>query len=269
MREEVERPLSSKIFKSTTISPVIEAKLLLSKKKDNGDSTHSTQSGQSAEELLLNAEQQAAAILKQANEQNLLEKEKAIAELESWKHYEREKVMAELEEIKKQGFSEGYYQGNQEAMSEYTSKIQLAQEILDKAYTEKKEIINESEPFVIDLSVEIASKIIQKELETKPELLIEMIKKNLVYSNERSMISICVSPEDYSFVQNQRNQLLESLEGQIEVKILPEHSIEKGGCVIRTSYGSIDARIDVQLKEIKQALLKTLQDDLYEENAGD
>lgn len=269
MREEVERPLSSKIFKSTTISPVIEAKLLLSKKKDNDDSTPSMQSGQSAEELLLNAEQQAAAILKQANEQNLLEKEKAIVELESWKQYEREKVMAELEEIKKQGFSEGYDQGNQKAMSEYTSKIQLAQEILDKAYKEKKEIINESEPFVIDLSVEIASKIIQKELETKPELLIEMIKQNLVYSNERSMISICVSPEDYSFVQNQRKQLLESLEGQIEVKILPEHSIEKGGCVIRTSYGSIDARMDVQLKEIKQALLKTLQDDLYEENAGD
>ncbi len=240
--------------------------LLLSKKRGNDDTTDCIQSSQSAEELLLSAEQQAAAILKSAKEQSLLEKEQAVSELENWKRIQQEKVMQDLEDIKQQGFRSGFEQGKQEAESEYTSKIQLSQELLTKAYQEKKEIINESEPFVIDLAVQIASKIIQKELEAKPEVLIEMIKQNLVYSNERSMISICVSPEDFTFVQNQRNQLLESLEGQVEVKILPEHSIEKGGCVIRTSYGSIDARLDVQLKEIKQALLKTLQDDSYEEN---
>ncbi|MEH6905630.1 FliH/SctL family protein [Neobacillus drentensis] len=261
--------MSSKIFKSTTISPVIEAMLLLSKKRGNDDTTDCIQSSQSAEELLLSAEQQAAAILKSAKEQSLLEKEQAVSELENWKRIQQEKVMQDLEDIKQQGFRAGFEQGKQEAESEYTSKIQLSQELLTKAYQEKKEIIHESEPFVIDLAIQIASKIIQKELDSKPEVLIEMIKQNLVYSNERSMISICVSPEDFTFVQNQRNQLLESLEGQVEVKILPEHSIEKGGCVIRTSYGSIDARIDVQLKEIKQALLKTLQDDSYEENAGD
>lgn len=261
--------MSSKIFKSTSIPPVIDSKLFLAIKKRNVDSAHSIELNQSAEELLQNAKLQAASILKSANEQQLLEKEKAAAELESWKRVEHEKVIGELEDIKQKGWNEGYDHGMQEAVSEYTSKIQLAQVILDKAYKEKQEIIKEAEPFVIQLSVEIASKIIQKELETKPEVLIEMIKQNLVYSNERSMISICVSPDDFSFVQNQRNQLLESLEGQIEVKILPEHSIEKGGCVIRTSYGSIDARIDVQLKEIKQALLKTLQDDTYEEHAGD
>lgn len=258
--------MSSKIFKSASIPPVIEAKFLVARKRGNGDSV---QSGQSGEELLQQTEQQAAAILQQVNEQILQEKEKAAAELASWQQTEQEKVTAELEGIKMQGWNEGYEKGMQQAVTDYSAKIQLAEEILAKAYMEKKEIIYEAEPFVIELSVQMAAKIIQKELETKPEVLIEMIKQNLVYSNERSMISICVSPEDYSFVQNQRKQLLEVLEGQIEVKILPEHSIEKGGCVIRTSYGSIDARIDVQLKEIKQALLKRLRDDSYEENAGD
>lgn len=259
--------MSSKIVKSTSIPSIIDTKLFLSIKRGNVDPAHSAQSNQTPEELLQHAEEQAAEILKNAQERSLLEKEKAALELENWTRAQQEKVTQELEEIKRQGWSEGYGQGMQEAEKEYTAKIELAQEILDKAFKEKKEIIQESEPFVIELSVQIASKIIQEELTTKPDVLIEMIKQNLVYSNERSMISICVSPEDFSFVQNQRQQLLESLEGQIEVKILPEHSIEKGGCVIRTSYGSIDARIDVQLKEIKQALLKTLQDDLYEENA--
>ncbi|PLS01461.1 FliH/SctL family protein [Neobacillus cucumis] len=261
--------MSSKIVKSTYVPSVIEATLLLSKRKGSSHPAHPMELGLSPEERLQNAEQQAAAMLKKAHDDLLLDREKAAAELEDWKRLERDQVNLELETIRQQGWSEGYDQGRQTAETDYSSKVQLAKEILAKAYKEKEEIIHEAEPFVIELSVQIASKIIQKELETKPEVLIEMIKQNLVYSNERSMISICVSPEDFSFVQAQRNQLLEMLEGQIEVKILPEHSIEKGGCVIRTSYGSIDARLDVQLKEIKQALLKTVQDEKYEETAGD
>ncbi|MEH7336028.1 FliH/SctL family protein [Neobacillus drentensis] len=260
--------MSSRIFKSASIPPVIEAKLLLSRKKVTEGAAYPLVSEQSAEEQRRNAEQQAEAILLKVREQILLEKEEAEAELEQWKRAEQEKVLAELAEVKRQGFKEGYDEGMGKAEIDYFSKIQLAEEVLEKAYKEKKEIIKESEPFIIELSLQMAEKVIHKELETKPDVLIHMIKQSLFYSNERSMISICVSPDDFTFVQNQRNQLLESLEGQVEVKILPEHSIEKGGCVIRTSYGSIDARIDVQLKEIKQALLKTLRDDSYEENAG-
>lgn len=233
------------------------------------DFTHTIESSKIAEELVKDAKQHASAILKQAEVTVLFEKEKAETEFEKWKLFEQEKVNVELEEIKQQGFDQGFKEGIHQAHHDYSSKIKLAQEILEKAYEEKQDIIKESEPFVIELSVQIASKIIQKELETKPNVLIHMIKQNLIYSNERSMISICVNPDDFTYVQNQRNQLLESLEGQIEVKILPEQSIEKGGCVIRTSYGSIDARIDVQLKEIKQALLKTIRDDSYEKNVED
>ena len=217
---------------------------------------------------MLQAQQQAAALVKSAEAEMAEQKEKAQAELEEWKQLELEKVNAELEEIKQQAFRQGYEEGLNQSHQDYSDKIKLSEDILEKAYEEKKAIIKESEPFVIELAHQIAEKVIQMELAADPEVLLHMIKQSLLYSNERSMISICVSPEDFIYVQNQRQQLLESVEGQIEVKILPEHSIEKGGVVIRTSYGSIDARIDVQLKEIKQALLKTLQDETYEENAG-
>lgn len=252
--------MSSNLFKATSISPVIETKYLAIKKE-----IESLNSGPFAEELLQDAEEQAAEIIREAQELAAAEKAKTEQELAAWKLFEQEKVMQELEEIKRQGFNEGYAEGLQQSQLDYAGRIGLAQEVLDKAYEEKKNIIKESEPFVIELAVNMASKVIQKELAANPETLIHLIKQSLLYSNERSMISICVSPEDYEFVQNQRQQLLESVEGQVEVKILPEHSIEEGGCVIRTSYGSIDARIDVQLKEIKQALLKTLRDDAYEQ----
>ncbi|WP_412176713.1 FliH/SctL family protein [Bacillus sp. T3] len=35
-----------------------------------------------------------------------------------------------------------------------------------------------------------------------------------------------------------------------------DHSVSQQGCIIRTAYGSIDARIDTQIEEIKKAILE-------------
>jgi flagellar assembly protein FliH len=46
------------------------------------------------------------------------------------------------------------------------------------------------------------------------------------------------------------------LDGQAELSIIPDYSVQDEGCVIRTPLGSVDAKIDTQLKEIKQVLLE-------------
>jgi flagellar assembly protein FliH len=37
--------------------------------------------------------------------------------------------------------------------------------------------------------------------------------------------------------------------------IVPDHSVQDQGCVIKTAFGSVDARVETQLTEIRQALL--------------
>nr|WP_239094334.1 FliH/SctL family protein [Bacillus sp. B15-48] len=176
--------------------------------------------------------------------------------------------MVQLEEEKRRGYQEAYEigieEGRDHGLEQYREQIVQARNLLEAAYEEKNRVIQEAEPFVIELSMEIAKKIIQQELKTHEESLLPMIKESLSSVYESSSLSIHVAPDDYQFVQKQRPHLLGVVNGKVEVKILPDYSIQHGGCMIHTSSGSVDARIDVQLSEIKKALLAYQQEERSE-----
>jgi len=190
---------------------------------------------------------------------------KAQEELDQWRQQEEQDFLLQLEEEKRRGYLEGYQMGmqdgSQHAEEQYKTRLEQAAEILEQAFQEKDQVIKEAEPFVIELTTEIAKKVIQHELILHPEAIIHLIKQTLAAVYETSAITISVAPEDFAFVQKQRQQLLAVDNGQIEIKVFPDHSIEQGGCIIRTSSGSVDARIDVQLSEIKKVLLSYQQEE--------
>lgn len=65
---------------------------------------------------------------------------------------------------------------------------------------------------------------------------------------------MCVSPKHFQYIQDAREELALALDSQAELQIIPDASVNDQGCVIRSSFGSIDARVDAQLKEIKTVL---------------
>jgi len=196
------------------------------------------------------------------------EKQRAEQELNEWRTREEESFRSQLEEEKRRGYEEGYQlgieDGIQHAKEQNQIHLQKAADLLEQAYQEKAAIIQEADPFVIELTMEIAKKVIQQELKTHPDTLLQIIKQTLSSVYETDSISIGVALEDFSFVQKQREQLLAMNNGQVEIKVFPDYSIEQGGCIIRTSSGSVDARIDVQLSEIKKVLLAYQQEDYRE-----
>jgi flagellar assembly protein FliH len=223
-------------------------------------------------EQMLTEEMQPQPFVDHEKEQLLLEftqlKERTQQELDEWRTREEESFRSQLEEEKRRGYEEGYQlgtrDGNQHAKEQYQIHLQKAADLLEQAYQEKAAIIQEADPFVIELTMEIAKKVIQQELKTHPDALLHIIKQTLSSVYETDSISIGVAPEDFSFVQKQREQLLAMNNGQVEIKVFPDYSIQQGGCIIRTSSGSVDARIDVQLSEVKKVLLAYQQGDSRE-----
>ncbi|WHY88406.1 FliH/SctL family protein [Neobacillus novalis] len=192
------------------------------------------------------------------------QKAQIAAELAEWKNKEQAQFLLLLEEEKKRGYQEGYQngfdEGKEHANLQYRELIEHASAILEQAFQEKQAVIQEAEPFVIALSVEIAKKVLQQELQLNQEALLPMIKQSLSSVYETTSLTISVAPSDFSLVQKQREQLLSVVNGKIEIKIVPDYSVQQGGCMIHTSSGSVDARIDVQLSEIKKALLTYQQE---------
>jgi flagellar assembly protein FliH len=209
--------------------------------------------------LLQDAEEAAQQLINQAMEEANAIKEQALLDTEQWWQERRGEDEGLMNEAKNSGYQAGYQQGIVEAEEfikvSYKEMIQESQTILDQAYRLKEQIIQESEPFLIELSSAIAEKIIQRQLNIAPEWVVEYTQSILARRREKGLISICVSPKQFSFMQDAKDEFMLHIDSQAELQILPDATVSDHGCVIRSPFLSVDARIDTQLKEIKSALL--------------
>ncbi|WP_379126524.1 FliH/SctL family protein [Paenibacillus sp. sgz500958] len=190
--------------------------------------------------------------------------ERTRIEAEQWWLERREQDEHLVEAVKSEAYQQGYQEGVSKAEEDMRLKIaemmEEARAVLSEAYRAREVIIQEAEPFLVELSCDIAEKVVDRQLTVEPSFTVELIKKNLARKREQGVISLCVSPSQFTFVNAAREELTLAIDSQAELQILPDSTVKDHGCVIRSSFGSIDARIDTQLTEIKKELLRIALD---------
>jgi flagellar assembly protein FliH len=211
-------------------------------------------------QMLVDAKDFAERQVREASEHSERLLNEAREQIDTWWQERREQDEDLIEAIKSEGFSQGFEEGKIQAEQTLRDKINEmmaeASAVLEEAYIEKGRIIQEAEPFLVELSCAIAEKIIAKQLDLDPEYTLELIKGNLSRKREQGILTLCVSPSQFSFVQAAREELSLAIDSQAELQILPDPTVKDHGCVIRSSFGSVDARVDTQLAEIKKELLR-------------
>lgn len=195
----------------------------------------------------------------QLQEQLKSEQEIARAEIEQWWLEKRQEAELEAErladEAAAQGYQTGFDQGVQRAEEDYRAKQEKMRELLELAYVEKDKIIQQAEPFLLELSVKVAEKVIKSELQQHEEQLVNLVKEALLQIEESEDVVMQVSPEDYPVILPFIEELKTYIQANSALKIIPVATLSKGGCMIHTASGSYDATIDGQLEEIKKQLL--------------
>jgi flagellar assembly protein FliH len=260
--------LLSKLIKSDFYIPLTELKQIetpvfqpasindYSESNEENEEYHKLEMVKS--QILKDAEEIADHQINQAMADANVLKEKALLEIEQWWQERRTEDEQYIAEARNNGYEVGYQQGIVEAeafiKASYSEMIHESQTILDQASLTKELIIQEAEPFLIELSCSIAEKIIQRQLNIEPEWVIEYTQSILARRKEKGLISICVAPSQFSFMQDAKEEFMLHIDSQAELQILPDATVSDHGCVIRSPFLSVDARIDTQLKEIKAAL---------------
>ncbi|MBP1930788.1 FliH/SctL family protein [Ammoniphilus resinae] len=218
-----------------------------------------------ADRIISDAEEIARDLIEKAKAETHFEKKKAEEEIARWWNEKQQEVQKIEDEAQRQGYKIGFEEGKQEgytaAEQEYQGKLTQITGLLEQAFEQKEQIIEEAEPFLLRLSMEIARKVIGQELQTHPETIVEMVRQMITRTKEREQISVHVNPEQFAYVQDQRQQLRAIVDERAELKIVPDPTVTTSGCIIRTSQGSLDARIETQLSEIREALIRLTGDE--------
>jgi flagellar assembly protein FliH len=258
----------SKLIKSDFYIPLTELKQIETpiiqsvRKVDHSDDEIESEEHHELEmiksKILKDAEEIAEQQINQAMAEANTIKENALLEIQQWWQERRAEDEHAIAEAQSNGYEAGYLHGQLEAetsiKASYAEMIHESQTILEQASQMKEQIIQEAEPFLIELSCSIAEKIIQRQLNIEPSWIIEYTQGILARRREKGLISICVAPKQFTFMQDAKDEFMLHIDSQAELQILPDATVSDHGCVIRSPFLSVDARIDTQLKEIKDAL---------------
>ena len=157
--------------------------------------------------------------------------------------------------IKENAKTQGYEEGIAKAQNDI-SKLAAA---IEKFLNAKDEMYNEIAPKILDISMEVAKKIIKQELETNQDLLIEIIKDALskLTKNEKQIL-LKVSPTDRDYVKLNIENILAQLQIEAKVTVQQDMTLSKGSVIVETNNGLVDASIDTGLQIIEQ-MFKNIQ----------
>lgn len=152
--------------------------------------------------------------------------------------------------IKESAAKEGYKAGIENAQKDIE---QVKSSIVEFAKA-KQEVFDYIAPDIMEISIEIAKKIVKKEIEQNPETVLHTIMDVLkTLPKDESRVVIKVNPQQLALVKQTMPEIISDMGLEIKTSVISDDTIELGGCVIQTSNGIVDATIQTQLEIIKEA----------------
>jgi type III secretion protein L len=185
-------------------------------------------------------------LLKKANEILKEVKKEAL-------EYKKE-VTKECELLKESAYKTGF----DEALLEMNKHIlHLSHEI--------KNFAEEMKKMILPISLKAAKKILKEELRLHPDRILDIITQSLKPVMQHKQIKLYVNKEDLDILEKNKNKIKKILE-QVEIFSIEERDdIEKGGCIIETEAGIINAQLENLWRTLELAFesyLKTKKEKL-------
>ena len=160
------------------------------------------------------------------------------------------------EGARKAGFDQGHADGYESGRAEVERLIEQLHSIINHAINKRNEIIEESETHLINLVLLIAKKVVKVISENQKNVVINNVIQALRKLKSRGEVIIRVNLEDVGLTSEHVKDFMRMVENVKSVTVVEDSSVDRGGCVIETDFGQIDARISSQLHEIEEKIIE-------------
>jgi len=158
------------------------------------------------------------------------------------------------QESYERGLSEGIRKGRELEKNETLQTLQAMSVIVKEMSALKKSTLENLEGEIVQLSLAVAEKVIHLEATTNREVIRGVLKEAIKNIGDRENMKIRVHPQDFHFMIEIKNDFLQSFDGIRNMTFAEDESIQRGGAIIETICGEVDARLDQQYNEMKTAM---------------
>jgi flagellar assembly protein FliH len=156
------------------------------------------------------------------------------------------------------GLAEGLALGREEAVAHLKPAIQAAAEALAAVRALEADATERVERAAVELAVQVAERVVAGTIAAEPERLLDIVRGALRTIIERERVTLLVHPEDLDLMREGVAEVTGSLGGIEHLEVQEERRVARGGAIVRTALGEVDARVETKLERVRAAIEQEL-----------
>lgn len=160
---------------------------------------------------------------------------------------EAQRILEAAKEAAAETHQRGFERGREEGMAEFSQATSAA-------LLRVRKIEEGLEADYIGLLRTCVEKILGRELEQSPGAILGVVRNALLDARQQREITVRVHPEDAAVLEKSQPRLLEVLARANAVDVRRDPGVTRGGCIVATELGTIDASLERQLDALAAAV---------------
>ena len=167
-------------------------------------------------------------------------------------------AQAEAEQLRDAAIAEGFAAGRADALAALEPALAALVQAVEDVREQQLQAADDLERRAVELGLALARKVVGGTLEVKPEKVIDTVTGALRGIVERERVIVLVNPDDLEIVREAMEGIRASLGGMEHCVVEAERRVGRGGCLVRTPVGDIDARVETKLERAGEVVAAAL-----------
>ena len=164
----------------------------------------------------------------------------------------------DVEAIRAEGFNDGYTAGAADARAAVEPAVAALQSAAAELAALRGDVAERTERAAVELALQIAEQVLQGAIGADPDRVVDAVRGALRRLVERDRVLLLVHPEDLDVGREHATTLVAELGGIEHCGVESDRRVSRGGAIVRTAEGEVDATLETKLGRAREVVEQEL-----------
>ena len=134
-----------------------------------------------------------------------------------------------------------------------------AEKTLRDAHDAMRDYLMQAEEDIVSIAMTAVERILPQQFIDVPQMVLPIVRDAILRVKDQKEVIVHVPPDSYDFVLMARDELRGLLTaGDTNLTITSDEAMKPGDCLVETPNGSVDARLQTQIEQLKKAVREVM-----------
>ncbi len=159
-------------------------------------------------------------------------------------------------EGREQGLREGREQAINESRAELAELSQRWTTAIDEWEAQRERMHDDAREDVLRFAFALAERIVHRLVRIDTSIIADQVRQALRHLSRPTMLQISAHPDDRAMIEEVLPEVAAALGRATNLHLHDDPAIERGGCVVATAGGYVDATLMTQLDRLAETILR-------------